>query len=408
MVNNELDLIFDVLKKCHVSAKIIQFSMLENSISNFSRDISNTSSVTAGLNVPDSVAFKTVYKLTDSFEHSYIFFALEENSQDIVLIGPFLKAPIPQNKLAEISKRNFLLPKQEKFLEKHYTSVSIIGDESSIHLFINSFCERAWNTPTFAIVEINKESRDLEPLIENLPKEENFDEFLADMKAMEKRYAYENELISAVTLGQVQKESLFNNSFNDVLFEKRVDDPLRNAKNYCIIMNTLLRKAAEDGGVHPIYIDRISSGFASRIEATLHLSEVAPLMKNIFKTYCSLVREHTMKNYSSLVESTLLLIDSDVSAPLSPSELAKAQNVSLGHLSTIFHKETGKTITSYILDKRMAHARHLLSTTKLQIQSVAARCGILDLQYFSKVFKKATGKTPKQYREAHNGFAPKK
>ena len=41
----------------------------------------------------------------------------------------------------------------------------------------------------------------------------------------------------------------------------------------------------------------------------------------------------------------------------------------------------------------------LLATTKLQIQTIAQHCGILDVHYFSKVFKKSVGVTPKQYRE---------
>ena len=82
------------------------------------------------------------------------------------------------------------------------------------------------------------------------------------------------------------------------------------------------------------------------------------------------------------------------------STLAESQNVSSGYLSTVFKKETGKTVTGYIRDKRIKHAMHLLSTTHLQIQTIALHCGIMDVQYFSKLFKKQTGKTPKEYRES--------
>ena len=165
-------------------------------------------------------------------------------------------------------------------------------------------------------------------------------------------------------------------------------------------MNTLLRKAAEKGGVHPIYLDKISSEFAVKIEQSSSLAESYPLMKDMFRSYCRLVRKHSMKKYMPIVQKTILIIDTDLSADLSLSALAEQQNVSLGYLSTVFKKDTGKTISEYIREKRIQHAIYLLSTTHLQVQTVALHCGIMDVQYFSKIFKKETGKTPKEYRES--------
>jgi YesN/AraC family two-component response regulator len=164
-------------------------------------------------------------------------------------------------------------------------------------------------------------------------------------------------------------------------------------------MNTLLRKAAENGGVHPVYLDRVSSEFATKIERLTSLSENTSLMLEMFRSYCRLVRKHSLNTYSILVQKTVLLIDSDLAASLSLSSLAEAQGVSAGYLATVFKRETGKTVSEYIRDKRVKHAQHLLSTTRLQIQTVALHCGIVDVHYFSKIFKKLTGKTPKEYRE---------
>ena len=43
---------------------------------------------------------------------------------------------------------------------------------------------------------------------------------------------------------------------------------------------------------------------------------------------------------------------------------------------------------------------NLLNTTSLQIQTISQLCGISDVNYFSKIFKKYTGLTPKEYRTA--------
>ena len=121
-------------------------------------------------------------------------------------------------------------------------------------------------------------------------------------------------------------------------------------------------------------------------------------MREMFNTYCRLVRKHSLQRFSPLVQKTILMIDSDLSADLSAGELAKMQEISLGYLSALFKKETNQTISAYIREKRMEYAAHLLATTDLQVQTVALHCGILDVQYFSKIFKKHWNLTPSQYR----------
>ena len=123
-------------------------------------------------------------------------------------------------------------------------------------------------------------------------------------------------------------------------------------------------------------------------------------MREMFRAYCRLVRKHSMTRFSGVTQKAILLIDSDLSANLSLSSLAAAQGITPGYLSSVFKKDTGKTVCEYIRDRRMRHAAHLLSTTRLQIQTVALHCGIMDVQYFSKIFKKQLGKTPKEYRES--------
>ena len=77
---------------------------------------------------------------------------------------------------------------------------------------------------------------------------------------------------------------------------------------------------------------------------------------------------------------------------------AKRLNVNPSYLSALFKKETGLTLTEYVKRKRINHAVFLLNTSNLQIQTIAQHCGIADVNYFTKMFKKIVGKTPKDYR----------
>ena len=64
----------------------------------------------------------------------------------------------------------------------------------------------------------------------------------------------------------------------------------------------------------------------------------------------------------------------------------------------MFKQETGQTLTDYISCRRMERAARLLLTTNARVAVVAEEVGILDVNYFTKMFKSATGQTPTAFR----------
>ena len=103
---------------------------------------------------------------------------------------------------------------------------------------------------------------------------------------------------------------------------------------------------------------------------------------------------------SPAVSRVMTEVLTDVSADISLAGVAASCGMTPSYFSDLFHRETGKTLTEHIRERRIDHAKHLLKTTELQIQTVALHCGILDVQYFSRIFKRQTGKTPREYRES--------
>jgi AraC-like DNA-binding protein len=400
---NELRFLRDIFKKLHIrttfsspSSQVTEiipecFQILGN------RSLSEVT-VRDFFGTPEN---NIIYKYTHAHRLSFIFFLLPQcQTQPIFAIGPFLCEPISQAQITELAESSGVPPKDIKLLESIMSNIPVLPESSHVYAMLESFGERIWGSSTdFKVIDINLEMTSPDFKVDLRGSLDDPETVLLNMKLMEQRYNYENELMDAVTHGQSRKLTALLTPADNNYFEKRVADPLRNAKNYTIIMNTLLRKAAERGGVHPIHLDSLSSSYALKIEQLQSVKNTRELMLEMFSSYCRLVRKHSMKSYSPIVQKVILLIDSDLSASLSLSSLAATQNVSPGYLSTIFKKETGKTITEYICDERIKLASRLLTTTHLQIQTIALHCGIIDVQYFSKMFKKKTGKTPKEYRE---------
>ncbi|MNW48799.1 Arabinose operon regulatory protein [compost metagenome] len=74
--------------------------------------------------------------------------------------------------------------------------------------------------------------------------------------------------------------------------------------------------------------------------------------------------------------------------------------VSPGHLGRLMKKETGQTFVEYLTNLRMKKAECLLKTTDFKGYEIGERVGITDPHYFSILFKKATGRSMNEYRNA--------
>jgi AraC-like DNA-binding protein len=83
---------------------------------------------------------------------------------------------------------------------------------------------------------------------------------------------------------------------------------------------------------------------------------------------------------------------------LSLRDVAREVGMTPGHLTTIVRRRTGRTVQEWIIDRRMAESRRLLADTDLPIQEVARRVGIRDPGYFSRLFRRAHGTSPRSWR----------
>lgn len=82
---------------------------------------------------------------------------------------------------------------------------------------------------------------------------------------------------------------------------------------------------------------------------------------------------------------------------LSLKKIAEEIFVNPSHLSRVFKKETGLSLTNFINKKRIEEAKVFLKKGNISVTDVAFMVGFNDLNYFSKVFKKYTGLTPTNY-----------
>lgn len=92
-------------------------------------------------------------------------------------------------------------------------------------------------------------------------------------------------------------------------------------------------------------------------------------------------------------------IEENIDSELGIAEIAAIAGFSEYHFSRLFKSRTGITPHRYVMQRRVARAKELLSRSQMSIKEISTSLGFSDQAHFTTVFKNATGMTPKHFRE---------
>ena len=113
-------------------------------------------------------------------------------------------------------------------------------------------------------------------------------------------------------------------------------------------------------------------------------------------TITGLMNQHT--NRGDVVASVESYIQNNYANELSLDAIASVFCISAGYLGRLFKSRRGVNITAYIQNVRIGKAKELIRNTQLHTYEIAQAVGINDPVYFSKLFKKLTGRRVRDYR----------
>lgn len=132
---------------------------------------------------------------------------------------------------------------------------------------------------------------------------------------------------------------------------------------------------------------------AALAHLTLLLIELARLAGDVV--------EDLRSSGEPLLAEVFAVIDRRHAGALSLRDVAAEVGMTPGHLTTVVRRRTGRTVQEWIIDRRMAEARDLLAETDLPVGEIASRVGITDAGYFSRLFSRTHGGSPRQWRAGH-------
>ena len=332
---------------------------------------------------------------TDKFKLSYLVTTLHKNDEfkGIVVVGPYLSEDFSGGFLSQVIRENNLPLPTYRYLENFYKNLSKLKIEYlSVGNIVVNLCRYDTISSSFVALDL--------PMKNEVSRHSRSNTKMYDANILI-RYELEKKIMSAVTIGDTQEvKRLYSEFFADFSY-RTPNDHLRSSKNVAYVFGTMLRLAAEKGGVNPIYLHQISENLAYKVEECKDQASIATVEYSMIAIYCDAVKELSTKEFSNIVKQAVTYIKFNYDEPLNLQIVADSIRFDRTYLAKSFRRETNMSVVEYINKVRIDKAVFLIEQNQLSFIDISVLVGYNNYSYFCKVFKDTLGLSPREYRNTN-------
>ncbi len=192
-------------------------------------------------------------------------------------------------------------------------------------------------------------------------------------------------------------QNALNELLGHIYFSHSYDIPMIKAR--IIELVVILSRAIIDAGANMNEIMALSAKYLGDIDRFTTFEEMNVWLTGIVHKFIDYSFTLPTVKHSSIVYKITEYINANYANKISLDDIAKEVYLSRSYISTVFKEEMGITLTEYIRDVRIEKSKLLLLDNKIRIVDISGLCGFDDQSYFTKVFHKSVGVTPKKYRD---------
>ena len=166
---------------------------------------------------------------------------------------------------------------------------------------------------------------------------------------------------------------------------------------------TVFSRAAIEGGADAGAIFGEKRVLDRRMAASATLDELSALLVSVFNRFVGYVFDFSQFQHANAIRQVVGYVRSHVAERITLAGAAREVWLSPSYLSSVFSAETGMSFTAYVQAVRIDKSKELLLSTHQTVAEIAAATGFSDQSYFTKVFTRATGTSPTQFRRRQAG-----
>lgn len=183
-------------------------------------------------------------------------------------------------------------------------------------------------------------------------------------------------------------------------------NPLQNERYHFVVLTALLTRICVEAGLLQERAYTLSDLYINQTDIQPDIAGIVSLQNDMILAYAKEMA--AMKKgqvYSMHISNAIDYICNHITERLFVEDIATALKLNRSYLSTLFKKETGKTIHAFIRQERIKAAHNLLRYSDYGYSEIAEYLGFSSQSHFCQTFKNETGFSPAEYRNTfyHSG-----
>lgn len=316
------------------------------------------------------------------------------------LVGYFITGPIIMGKLRSSVIENFCtlnnLDDAAASFAKMYAGKMKSYDPSSVSriallLYNSVITSISKNSEYQQLRSSNEDQNRINLAIQNKKRQHS---------SIDYPYALEKKLIDHILAGQSNQAIESTHKLLQA-FSIMEAGNLNGIKNNTLwLLAIILRSASESDNSMEQVLDT-DIDIINRLNDTNSLSEIQDLTESLVSTISKNMLSSIYKGHSQVIIRALRYINRNYKDKISLKDIEKELNINPSYFSTLFKQEMGVTFTDYLNTLKVQYACTLLENTNLSIIDISLSAGFDDQSYFTKVFKRIKGTTPKTWKTNH-------
>ncbi len=335
----------------------------------------------------------------------FLYYGIVNSNEYKIVLGPSFSTKASTNELKELAfECDVINDEVDNFISSLNSLValplnSILQMLCSINFILNN---EKINLSDITIHE--KEQTNIEEIINKEKANQNYNNNNSQdiLNVTHNTYHLEEKIMNIISHGDVfalKKEITLMPAVRPGVLSI---DALRQAKNTFIVTTTLASRAAIRGGMDINESFSMSDGYIQKCDLLNSLEKINELLFHMIYDYTEKVSKIRIgKEPSKFLIDVSNYIQKHIQEPIDIQKMAKELHFSRTHLATKFKKETGTTLSDYILKTKIEEAKRLLRYSDKSISSISYYLGFSSQSHFSNVFSKYAKISPNEYRNIH-------